>query len=121
MFDVLCVGLRLNMLENLPIIPSHSSQKFYRLFLFYSHIITYYSHFILFNLHRPIKSLYGCIHLRLFHSLARGHLHCILCEIVTFEFFIISDHRLPGVYKATTILDANESRSSSSLTVHHSS
>ena len=36
-----------NMLKILPIIPSSTSQKFYPLFLFYSHIITYYSHIIL--------------------------------------------------------------------------
>ena len=36
-----------NMLKILPIIPFSISQKFYPLFLFYSHIITYYSHFVL--------------------------------------------------------------------------
>ena len=36
-----------NMLKILPIIPSSTSQKFYPLILFYSHIITYYSHIIL--------------------------------------------------------------------------
>ena len=33
-----------NMLKNLPIIPSRTSQNFDLLFLFYAHIITYYSY-----------------------------------------------------------------------------
>ena len=35
------------MLKNLPIIPSRTSQKVYRLFLIYSQIIAYYSFIIL--------------------------------------------------------------------------
>ena len=51
------------MLKNLPIIPSRTSQKVYRLFLIYSQIIAYYS----FNFTESVK-LMSKMHIKLFRN-----------------------------------------------------
>ena len=68
-----------NMLKILPNIPSSTSQKFYPLFLFYSHIITYYSHTILYVL------LFMVLTIRETWTL------CILIFVVTIVYKYISD------------------------------